>query len=79
MKLSEEKQKAIAEIEKKQHELLSKSYRIVRMKEPKKLATKLARALKSYELVIEAGSLETQRKIVLAQPLPKFEKGGVSG
>lgn len=62
MKLSEERQKAIAEIEQKQHELLSKSYRLLRLKEPKKLATKVARALKSYDLVIEAGSLETLKK-----------------
>ena len=73
----EEKIKAISELEKEQHKLLKQSLKIAKMKPAKRWQTAIVRAMKVVGLSIRARQVQVQKKIIVDQPTPKFQKGGI--
>lgn len=69
---NEEKIKAITELEKEQWELLKKSLKIAKLKDPKRWQTSIVRAIKIFNLTMQAKQIQSQKKMIASQPTPKF-------
>jgi competence CoiA-like predicted nuclease len=65
----------VVKITREQKEIENKIVRIQRYPEPKRESTKDKRLFRIFEMILTLNVLEHQKRIILSEPLPQFEKG----